>query len=58
LNGKAEGSNWTPYQKLFERYIYTGAAPSHEGANTPGDSGEKAADPNDDDGRGTLNLFK
>ena len=61
LNGKAEGSNWTPYQKLFERYIYTGAVPSHEEAsNPPGEPGddEKTAEPGDDNGRGTMNLFK
>ncbi len=61
LNGKAEGSNWTPYQKLFERYIYTGAVPSHEEAsNPPGEPGddEKTAGPGDDNGRGTMSLFK
>jgi len=64
LNGKAEGSNWTPYQKLFERYIYTGAAPSHEDdGNQPGETAEpgengKKAVPGDDNGLGTMSLFK
>jgi 3'-5' exoribonuclease len=56
LKGKAEGANWTPYQKLFERYIYTGAVPSHEEASPP--SEEKTAEAVDDNGRGTMSLFK
>lgn len=57
LNGKAEGSNWTSYQKLFERYIYTGSVPVHEEeAKGPAAKDENGAE--DDDARGTMSLFK
>lgn len=53
LNGKAEGSNWTSYQKLFERYIYTGSVPASEE-----EVKESAKDADDNGPRGTMNLFK
>ncbi len=54
LAGKTEGNNWTPYQRLFERYIYTGAVPTHEDAS----EAVKKSGPADDNGTGTLSLFK
>lgn len=56
LSGKAEGTNWTPYQRLFERYIYTGAVPSHEEADAA--ANKPAPEPVDDNGAGTMSLFK
>ncbi len=56
LNGKSsDGSNWTSYQRLFERYIYTGAVPSHEEVPDPS---VKKSEPVDDNGPGTMSLFK
>lgn len=54
-SGKSDGSNWTPYQRLFERYIYTGSVPVHEAAGNQTD--EKTPDA-DDNGPGTMSLFK
>lgn len=57
IQGKTEGSNWTPYQRLFERYIYTGPVPTAEddGKGAPG----KGEGPSDGDGeRGNMSLFK
>lgn len=57
LNGKTEGSNWTTYQKLFERYIYTGTIPVHEEElKEPASKNESAGD--DDNPRGNMSLFK
>lgn len=56
LSAKSDGSNWTPYQRLFERYIYTGSVPAHEDASQ--DAASKAAEPVDDNGPGTMSLFK
>lgn len=54
ITDKGDGSNWTSYQKLFERYIYRGGAPSsEEEASQPDEKKEEAkAD------KGTLNLFR
>lgn len=56
ISGKTEGSNWTPYQRLFERYIYTGAVPSADAPSNQPD--EKADEPEDARGRGNMSLFK
>lgn len=54
ITDKGDGSNWTSYQKLFERYIYRGGVPtSEEDSFQPEEKSEGAkAD------RGTLSLFK
>ncbi|WKZ32141.1 MAG: HD domain-containing protein [Thermodesulfobacteriota bacterium] len=57
IEDKGDGSNWTSYQRLFERYIYKGGTPA-------GGQDERAADRADrtddggEDGKGNLNLFK
>jgi len=53
------GTAWTPYQRLFERYIYTGSAA--EGAQgTEPDEGpaEDKQSGKDDDKGGSLRLFR
>ena len=59
---KGDGSNWTSYQKLFERYIYRGGVPVYEDdpdqspAQSPDQSDNKKEDAKAD--RKTLGLFK
>lgn len=57
IQDRGDGSNWTSYQRLFERYIYKGRAPAAaedeqdgEGSDGNGESGK--------DGKGNLNLFR
>lgn len=56
IEANAGGPAWTPYQRLFERYIYTGAPAAREGHASEqeddgkeGDEGEK---------KGPLSLFR
>ena len=58
LSGKPDGSNWTPYQRLFERYIYTGAVPTHESTEATANQTDGKATDADDNSRGTMSLFK
>lgn len=57
LNGKAEGTNWTSYQKLFERYIYTGSVPVHEEEVKEPSATDERVDGNSPRG-GNMSLFK
>ena len=41
-DGQANGSRWSDYQRLFERYIYVGSDPGAPGGRVPA---AKAADP-------------
>ncbi|HBG47262.1 MAG TPA: HD family phosphohydrolase [Deltaproteobacteria bacterium] len=56
VTDKGDGSNWTSYQKLFERYIYRGGAPVAEDEPAAAKAEEKKEDANGE--RGTLNLFR
>ncbi|MBI5969922.1 MAG: HD domain-containing protein [Deltaproteobacteria bacterium] len=63
-NGKVNDSNWTPYQKLFERYIYKGGwEPVPEDLNRGGEKGNPDEKPGKDPKggntpEGPLPLFK
>lgn len=55
IEASAEGSSWTPYQRLFERYIYTGGAkPPAEPVKTESEENKDE----DDDKSGSLRLFR
>ncbi|MDP2689519.1 MAG: HD domain-containing protein [Deltaproteobacteria bacterium] len=60
LDGR-DGAAWTPYQRIFERYIYKGqSAPPQAEAEKPGEEnsgGEKSGEEPEDE-NGTLNLFR
>ncbi|MBI5587334.1 MAG: HD domain-containing protein [Deltaproteobacteria bacterium] len=57
IEASAEGSSWTPYQRLFERYIYTGGVkPPGESVKT--ESEENKDEDDDDDKSGSLSLFR
>lgn len=59
VEASAEGSSWTPYQKLFERYIYTGGGRIAEQAAVPeGPEGKENDKGTDDDKSGSLSLFR
>ncbi len=53
IRDRGDGSNWTSYQRLFERYIYKGghpaAAEEEQGGAAPEDGNA---------GKGNLNLFR
>ncbi|MBI5562954.1 MAG: HD domain-containing protein [Deltaproteobacteria bacterium] len=49
--GRDDGTNWTPYQKIFERYIYKGAM------QPTGEPVDEARE-DEDNGKGELRLFK
>jgi hypothetical protein len=57
VEASAEGSSWTPYQRLFERYIYTGSSAS-AGQNAQAETQEEEKGEDGGDKKGSLSLFR
>ncbi|MCL4874326.1 HD domain-containing protein [bacterium] len=57
IQDKGDGSNWTSYQRLFERYIYKGGAPAGAEGERAADRADRTDDNGEDDGKGNMNLF-
>lgn len=54
-DNRDDGTNWTPYQRMFERYIFKGG--SYASAQNPQEA-NGAADEKEDGEKGELSLFK
>lgn len=57
IEASAEGSSWTPYQRLFERYIYTGSSASSAGQTAEPEAPEEKGEDGGDK-KGSLSLFR